>query len=197
MAARGSQRVIGMKTRKPLTRKTPLRQRRREGADLEREPRPMALQPSLRPLRSGTYGGATSGVAVRKTTPYRNPALLEMARGRHCLMRIPGVCVGATETTVAAHSNLLAHGKGKGRKADDCYSVCSCFACHWWLDNGMASAEDKEVAFMTAHARQVLRWRFIANDPAEPPRFRRAALQVLAHLNATPLKLQADGSYAP
>lgn len=181
--------------RTPFRRKAPLRQSRRDGADIEREPKPwaVALVGAQRPLRVGTYAGGTSG-AQPKSKAYRDATLLEMVRGRHCLMRVPGICVGATETTIAAHSNLLAHGKGKGRKADDCYAVACCFSCHYWLDNGMASADDKEVAFMTAHARQVLQWRFIATDPGEPEHFRRAARRALERLNATPLP---DGSYGP
>lgn len=173
--------------RTAFRRQRPLRQQRRDGADVEREPKPWAaaLVAAAKPLRAGTYEGTTSGPAP-KTVAYRDPVLLEMVRGRHCLMRVPGICAGATETTIAAHSNLLAHGKGKSRKADDCYAVACCFSCHFWLDNGMASADDKEVAFMTAHARQMLQWRFIATDPAEPERYRRAARRALDRLNATP-----------
>ena len=176
-----------MKTRKPLQRKTPLRQRRKEGSDIVREERPRApLVPTVRPLRMGTYSGGTTAAAP-KVRAYRDSALLEMARGRHCLLRIPGMCVGATETTVAAHSNLIAHGKAKARKADDCYSVFTCYPCHFWLDQGSASAEDKEAAFMAAHVRQVFAWRRIAADASEPERFRRAARRALERLNATPM----------
>lgn len=42
----------------------------------------------------------------------RNPHLLKMAQGEPCLLRIPGVCNGDSDTTVAAHSNQSAHGKG-------------------------------------------------------------------------------------
>lgn len=182
-----------MKQRTPLKRKTPmprgkpLRQRRREGADVEREEKPRSALPSIQPRQDVRYGGSVSGVAVVKRTAYRDAALLEMARGRHCLLRIPGMCVGATETTVAAHSNLLAHGKAKSRKADDCYSVFACYPCHFWLDQGAAAAVDKEAAFMAAHVRQVFAWREIAADASEPERFRKAARRALDRLNATPL----------
>lgn len=175
--------------RTPIRRKAPLRQRRREGSDIEREPKPAAvigIPTSVQPLHRGTYGGGTTAPAPKRRA-YRDPALLELARGRHCLLRIPGMCVGATETTVAAHSNLLAHGKGKARKADDCYSVFACYPCHFWLDQGSASAVDKEAAFMAAHVRQVFAWREIAADASEPERFRKAAQRALEHLNATPL----------
>ena len=174
-----------MKRSKPLAR-TPFRRKvRADGPTAPREPKPWAA-PTVLPLRAGTYAGGTNGPAP-KAKAYRDAALLEMARGRHCLLRIPGMCVGATETTVAAHSNLLAHGKAKSRKADDCYSVFACYPCHFWLDQGAAAAVDKEAAFMAAHVRQVFAWREIAADPGEPERFRRAALRVLERLGATPL----------
>lgn len=141
-----------------------------------------------RAIARGSYEGGTSG-ADPKTEAYRDPVLLEMARGRCCLLMVPGICNHRTDTTAAAHSNLSAHGKAGARKADDCYSVWACAACHIpWLDQGKAPARVKESAFMAAHARQVLAWRLIAMDPAEPERFRRAARRALEHLNATPLE---------
>lgn len=139
-----------------------------------------------RALTAGTYQGATSG-PDHKTEAYRDPALLEMARNRPCLLMVPAVCNHRTDTAVACHSNSSEHGKAGHRKADDCYSVHGCSACHYWLDFGKASRQAKEAAFMAAHARMVLTWRLIAMDPAEPERFRKAAQRVLAHLNATPV----------
>ena len=34
----------------------------------------------------------------------------------------------------AAHSNFGAHGKGKGIKASDEYTIPLCYDCHWWFD---------------------------------------------------------------
>lgn len=139
-------------------------------------------------LHRGTYAGSTAAPAP-KERPYRDPTLLAMAAGRPCLLLVPGNCNHRQDTTVAAHSNLLAHGKGKSRKADDCYSAWGCAACHSWLDQGPAPAAQKERAFMEAHLRQVLAWREIAGNPSEPDRFRRAARRALEHLNATPRPL--------
>lgn len=121
-----------------------------------------------------------------KAKAHRNPALLEMARGRHCLLRVPGVCRGGTETTVAAHSNWACHGgKGGARKADDEYSVWGCSACHiGWLDQGPAPKSVKQSVFMRAHADQVLEWIRIARDQSEVQRFRLAAQWALDQLNA-------------
>lgn len=81
--------------------------------------------------------------AMPKTEPQRNPFLLTMARGERCLLRVPGICCNDPATTVAAHSNWAEHGKSGARKADDCYHVWACFACHSWLDQGPAPAEEK------------------------------------------------------
>lgn len=136
--------------------------------------------------RAFTTSGCTKGPAP-KPEAYRDPALLEMANGRPCLLMVPAVCNHRTDTTVAAHSNHQEHGKGMGRKADDCYVVDACSACHYWLDFGKAPAAQRDRAFMNGHALQVLTWRMRAMDPAEPERFRRAATRALQHLHATEL----------
>ena len=129
----------------------------------------------------------TKPTVIPKAPDHRNPALLEMARGRHCLLAVPGVCRGGTETTVAAHSNWAHHGKGMARKASDAYTVWACAACHiGWLDQGPAPKVTKMATFMRAHADQVLAWRRVAADTTEPPRFRRAAQWALDLLNASP-----------
>jgi hypothetical protein len=142
--------------------------------------------PRVQSLRKGVIARINGEVhAAPKSEPKRNPALLEMAKGRECLLCPPGMCRCTPGSTVAAHSNLLEHGKGKGRKADDCYSVWAGFESHEWLDQGPAPAAEKEAAFMKAHLRQVLEWRRIATDPSEPERFRKAARWALTALNAT------------
>lgn len=167
--------------RTPLTRKTPLlRQRRHEGADIEREPKPRALA-TVKALVRGTYAGGIAG-PTPKAEPYRDPVLLEMARNRPCLLMVPAICNHRVDTTVAAHSNLSIHGKGGARKADDCYVVEACSACHYWLDFGKAGAATKLDAFMNGHALQVLAWRLRAADMSEPERFRRAAARALERL---------------
>lgn len=142
--------------------------------------------PAVRPLVVGTYSGGP-GAAAPKPEAQRNRRLLDLARGMPCLLLVPAICNHRLDTTVAAHSNLAEHGKAMGRKADDHYSVHSCFACHTWLDAGRAPAAHKEAVFMAAHARQVLVWRLIATDAARPEGDRRAARWALDLLNATPV----------
>lgn len=126
--------------------------------------------------------------AAPKNARKENPRLLALARDMPCLLRIPGVCNGDPKTTVAAHSNWAEHGgKGAHRKADDCYSVWACSACHIdWLDTGPALKSVKQMAFMRAHLDQVGQWRVIATDPSRPDADRCAARWALEQLNATP-----------
>ncbi len=164
-------------------------ERRREREE-NRAANNRALATSSRSMHRGTYAGSTSGDPAPKSEPYRDPVLLEMARGRPCLLMVPAVCSHRIDTVVAAHSNLPEHGKAMARKSDDVYSCWADACCHLWLDQGKARAADKEAAFMAAHARQVMYWRLIATDPNEPERFRRAARRALERLNATPLSTE-------
>lgn len=120
---------------------------------------------------------------IVKTEPRRNPHLLTMARGKPCLLIVDGVCKGETETTVAAHSNLLSHGKGKARKADDCFSVWSCARCHTWLDSRYdATFEQREAAFLIGFGSQVAEWKAINESASSSPKDRAAARWALDQL---------------
>jgi len=65
-------------------------------------------------------------------TQFRNRKWLDMARGQSCV-----VCESMDDSVVAAHSNLLEHGKGKGIKADDSMVAWLCYRCHTEYDQGM------------------------------------------------------------
>lgn len=146
---------------------------------------PVAIKTIVKSTAVMAKIGGLPPTPIPKTEAHRNPALLEMACGRHCLLRVPGQCVGGTDTTVAAHSNWACHGgKGGARKADDEYSVWGCFGCHHWLDQIAAPKATKQAAFMRAHADQVLEWRRIAQGHNEKPRNRKAAQWALDVLNA-------------
>lgn len=151
------------------------------------------VQPS-RSLHKGTMAGGTSA-RDPKTEPKRNPHLLAMARGMPCLLRVPGVCSGSRDATVACHSNLSIHGKAGARKADDQYTVWGCAACHEWLDRGNATAAQKEAVFMAGHVRQVEAWRGIdRHDPFIKDR--NAARWALAELGAIPAAGHAERACA-
>jgi len=62
---------------------------------------------------------------------YRNEKLLRSVRELPC--QICGIEDG---TVVAAHSNQLRHGKGRGIKANDWAIAALCFRCHSEIDQG-------------------------------------------------------------
>lgn len=82
---------------------------------------------------------------------HRDRKLLDLAEGMPCVM-----CGNEDGTTVAAHSNLLEHGKGRGIKADDCMSAWLCYRCHTRLDQGgdMSKQERRDFT-LTAICRTV------------------------------------------
>ena len=54
---------------------------------------------------------------------------------------------GRPPRSQAAHSNFGIHGKGKGVKADDCYTIPLCYSCHANLDQynmGMSREQSLE-----------------------------------------------------
>lgn len=69
---------------------------------------------------------------------FRNAKLLALARDQACVM-----CGSQDGTIVAAHSNLLEHGKGRGLKAHDGMSAWLCYRCHTKLDQGTELSKDE------------------------------------------------------
>lgn len=63
--------------------------------------------------------------------------ITDSARGKECLLHLPGVCRGGTETTVWAHSNRYLDGKGRGIKAHDHNGAYACYWCHAVYDRQM------------------------------------------------------------
>lgn len=86
----------------------------------------------------------------------RSRRLLDLARDQAC------VCCGAEDgTIVAAHSNLLEHGKGMSQKAHDCMHAWLCHRCHSELDQGGGMDKAQKRDFMlTMICRTVInQWR--------------------------------------
>ena len=115
---------------------------------------------------------------------YRDPHLLKLAKGEKCLLQVADDCLGDEgSTTVAAHSNLMTHGKGKGLKAEDCYTVWACYKCHSIFDQGGGLTKiEKENAFGDAMLRQVQEWQKIATTPTLKPWKVEAARNALDYL---------------
>lgn len=64
-----------------------------------------------------------------------------MNRDKQRLERIRALCCcncGASPRSQAAHSNFSVHGKGKGIKADDRYTLPLCHSCHADLDQNLS-----------------------------------------------------------
>ena len=59
--------------------------------------------------------------------------LRKTAKGRECMVRLPGVCNHNPETTVLAHVRL-AGVSGMGMKADDLLGAWACSSCHDAID---------------------------------------------------------------
>ena len=68
--------------------------------------------------------------------PIRSRKVLGSAKGQACTARFPGICNSNPETTVWAHLNGFAFGKGMGQKAHDVLGFHSCSECHRYLDVG-------------------------------------------------------------
>ena len=116
---------------------------------------------------------------------YRDPDLLKLAQGERCLLRVHPNCLDDEgSTTVAAHSNELIHGKGRGLKANDCMSVWACYRCHTMFDQGDMTKRQRAKLFDEAWYRQVQEWHDIADNPCLKPWKVEAARKVLEHIGA-------------
>lgn len=70
---------------------------------------------------------------------------MRSAKRLNAIRKLPCVRCGGLNTQ-AAHSNFSEHGKGKGIKADDKYTIPLCHTCHQWFDQyrEMGRLESKE-----------------------------------------------------
>ena len=59
--------------------------------------------------------------------------LRQYARGKPCMVRLPGICCGDAETTVLAHIRMAGI-TGMGQKAPDLLGAWACFKCHDYID---------------------------------------------------------------
>ena len=71
---------------------------------------------------------------------YRNPKLTRIVAQLPCQH-----CGIKNETVVAAHSNQLRDGKGRGLKAHDYRIASLCFRCHAELDQGKNLSKEQRV----------------------------------------------------
>ena len=71
---------------------------------------------------------------------YRNKKLLEAVRDCPCQL-----CGAQDGTVVAAHSNQMRDGKGRGLKAHDYRIAALCFRCHHEIDQGAKMSKQERV----------------------------------------------------
>jgi len=82
---------------------------------------------------------------------YRNKLLLEIVRNFPCQN-----CLIQDGTVVAAHSNQLRDGKGRGIKANDYRIAALCYKCHMELDQGKdLSKLEREEMWEESHRKTI------------------------------------------
>lgn len=82
---------------------------------------------------------------------YRNRKLLDAARALPCQH-----CGVSNGTVVAAHSNQLRDGKGRGIKAHDYRIASLCYTCHSELDQGATmSRQERLEMWEEAHRKTI------------------------------------------
>lgn len=86
---------------------------------------------------------------------YRNKRLLEIVRNSPCQ-----ICGCQDGTVVAAHSNQLRDGKGKGIKAHDYRISALCYKCHMELDQGKSMDKLQRVELWDDAHRKTIGWLF-------------------------------------
>lgn len=86
-------------------------------------------------------------------------AITESARGEMCQVRLQHICNFNRETTVWAHANGSAAGKGMWMKSLDLLGAYACSACHDAYDRRVPTdipRAEIEVAFWEGHARSLI-----------------------------------------
>lgn len=86
---------------------------------------------------------------------YRNQKLLETVRECPCQN-----CGAQDGTVVAAHSNQLRDGKGRGIKAHDYRIAALCFRCHHELDQGNKLNKQERLNMWEDAHRSTMGWLF-------------------------------------
>ena len=86
---------------------------------------------------------------------YRNKKLLELVRQCPCQ-----TCGNQDGTVVAAHSNQLRDGKGRGMKAHDYRIAALCYRCHMELDQGTKMTKEERADSWDEAHRATIGWLF-------------------------------------
>lgn len=76
----------------------------------------------------------------------RSKKVTRSAQGQPCFLQLPGICNFNWETTVWAHLNGAAFGKGAGVKAHDIAGFPACSDCHFAYDQRKTGLTDAELS---------------------------------------------------
>lgn len=86
---------------------------------------------------------------------YRSDKLLKSVRDCPCQS-----CGAMDGTIVAAHSNQMRDGKGRGLKADDYRIAALCHKCHTELDQGKNMSREERLNMWEDAHRATIGWLF-------------------------------------
>ena len=86
---------------------------------------------------------------------YRNPKRLQAVRDSACQH-----CGAKDGTIVAAHSNQMRDGKGRGIKAHDYRIAALCFKCHYEIDQGKDLSRQERLNIWEDAHRATVGWLF-------------------------------------
>jgi len=86
---------------------------------------------------------------------YRSDKLLKAVRDCPCQS-----CGAMDDTIVAAHSNQMRDGKGRGLKADDYRIAALCYTCHAELDQGKNMSREERLNMWENAHRATIGWLF-------------------------------------
>ena len=89
---------------------------------------------------------------------YRDRKLLDVIRESPCQ-----ACGRADGTIVAAHSNQLRDGKGRGIKAHDYRIAALCHSCHSEIDQGAKLSKAERIETWEEAHRRTIGWLFENN----------------------------------
>jgi hypothetical protein len=140
-----------MKRGAPLKRSTPLKQ---GGKEMKRSPMSRGASTLKTTAPLARAAGPMKARSKTNSTPRPKTGEAELCRGQPCYLQVPGVHAHPVDTVVPCHSNQARHGKGKGIKAHDKYTVPGCMHCHAEIDQGNRfTREEKFSIWDNAYAR--------------------------------------------
>lgn len=92
---------------------------------------------------------------MQKTPHYQNRRLLDLCQRAPCMLSFPG-CTGGEDDnapSVPCHDNRQKNGRGFSYKSHDHAAVPGCPSCHYQLDYGPYTREQRDEAMQKAQER--------------------------------------------